>query len=505
MKKILLSLLLLAMTANLCACKTTALAADSGGTKGRSGAAVISTDGGETRSQSGATVFQAGGHTGNLAYTAHSGRGWYNGGSDDSAYTKADYDYAIGLKLDGYESMSVEDYNKKVLNWDDETAYHKTEDILRKVYRGLADDDPNLEFFKTTLSNTWEECSSRHYNACHQQKPSYSGSASRETWGDIYGDQVLLTGAYVDFWFDYEVTDGKKTTVAQRDSALKSFDADLKKLLDQCSDTDLKDEKAMEKKLTARLEELLGKGIEGLTLAGKEHSSLNYYYDAAYEYSGYSSGNATASEDTASGNRDYNAQSYTKQQYDNVINTLKFPGYENMSIAEFNRKVHNALNDYEANEDLDFDYEMVMMYIKDSDANAAFLKRTIPTALNEYDARAMEVYTGKTVDPSCSAQAQMTLTADVYGDQVETGMCMGDYSFNYHIADADQLTVAQRDAFIDSITTAVQTWMDAVDGDNLPTESQFKAAIEKAGKAAGNDKIQFTQCEIEYFEAENYR
>lgn len=114
------------------------------------------------------------------------------------------------------------------------------------------------------------------------------------------------------------------------------------------------------------------------------------------------------------------------------------------------------------------------------------------------------VYSGRGWSRGGSARAQVTFAADVYGNQVETGICMGDYSFNYHIADADKLTVAQRDAFLDSITAAVQAWLDAVEGDSLPTKSQFKAAIEKAGKAAGNDKIQFTQCEIEYFEAENY-
>ena len=63
------------------------------------------------------------------AYQRHLVRGGNWNSSDDKKYTQDEYEFAVSLKFDGYESMKVGDYHKKVLHWDDKTAFNKTKRI----------------------------------------------------------------------------------------------------------------------------------------------------------------------------------------------------------------------------------------------------------------------------------------------------------------------------------------------------------------------------------------
>ena len=422
-----------------------------------------------------------------------------NASGQKPSYTQAEYDFVVALKLEGYASMKVEDYNKKVLDWEDEDNYHKAEDTLHKVFYSLPEDDPNRDFIRTTLYNTWEECSSLHYNACHRQMPTYSGAAIRETYGDVYGEPLLITGAYSDFWFDYEVTDGKSITIAQRDSALNNIEDQMQKYLDQCSKSDLKNEKAMEKNLKAQLEKLLKAQTDGIAFGSK--FDVDYCWNQPGGYDTY--GNDDSASTTTSEN-DNAAETYTKKQYDSVISALKPSGYESLSISEFNRMVYNALYGNEVSEELPYAYEMVAMYIKDNDANADFLRKTVPRSLNEYEAKVREVYSGKTVDPEYSDNISISHMEDVFGDKVETGECYTDYTFTYRITTPEKLTVKERDKFINDVTAAIRESLDKLAADKMPDKAQTKAAIEAAGKTVNTDNIQFTGCNIEYFEAVPY-
>lgn len=487
MKRFMMCMIITVLMTGLCACGTGSYAAAPGS--------------GNASAHVNVTVPGTGNASAHVNATAtHAYTGTPGSLSDKKpSYTQAEYDFVAALKFDGYESMKVEEYNKKVLDWTNEETYHKTEDILRKVFYALPEDDPNRDFIRMTLYNTWEECSNLHYNACHRQTPTYSGSALRETYGDVYGDPLLLTGAYVEFCFDYQVTDGKTITVAKRDSALKNIKTQMQKFLDQCSDSDLKDEKSMEKKLNAQLEKLLKVQSDGMTFGSG--FDVDYWWEQPYESTG---NNITEASSASPNGYDPNMETYTKKQYDSVISALKPSGYESMSISDFNRMVYNTLYGTDASDDLSYAYEMVAMYIKDNDANADFLRKTVPRSLNEYQAKVREVSSGKTDDPEYSDELNISHKEDVFGDEVETGVCYTDYNFTYRITAPDKLTVKDRDTFLNNVTDAIRKALDKLAADKLPDQEQVKTAIEAAGKTASNDNIQFTGCSIEYFEAVPY-
>lgn len=187
-------------------------------------------------------------------YAYPGGYGWWK----TSPYTQEDYDLAVSFCTDGYQDKSVEEFDRSVMDWTDEAAFHKTEDALIRLFDSLSREDKNAGFILGTLSNTWDACRKKHYDTCDRQKAIvYHGESIYETYGDVYGDQVLLTSACASFQFDYMITDGASITVGERDAMLKGVENELSKYMNGLNREKLQNEDTMEKALKAELEKQL--------------------------------------------------------------------------------------------------------------------------------------------------------------------------------------------------------------------------------------------------------
>ncbi len=432
--------------------------------------------------------------------TSGTGYSHWRGGRDIKKYTQADYDLALSFRTEGYQDLSVEAFNKSVLDWTQEAAYHKTEEVLQRLFARLPDDDANADFIFRTLGTTWDECEKKHYNACPQNAaPRHSGWAKAESYGDVYGDPLLLTGAYVDFDFDYTIPDPAKLTVGQRDALLQGVEKDLQAFLEKQDLAHLRQEDTMEKTLTTELKRLL-KALNG-ELVWNGNIDLGYYFEEPWHYEQSLSNGAVTESGTAQSEDGYATDRYTQKQYDQALAALKFDGYEKMSIAEFDRKVIAAFNDdREGNgkESLDLAYEMLREFLPEKDPHAFFFSTTVPAAMNEYEARVEEVYSGRQKDPEWTFQTSSELTDDVYGDSVVTGEADAYGTFTYQIVDADALTVAERDAFLKAMQEAAQQALETALQNGEADEAAFQKALEDAGRAAQTANIRFTGCNVEY-------
>lgn len=432
-----------------------------------------------------------------VVLSGHARGGW---GRDDVKYSKADYDLALSFQTEGYADLSVAAFDRSVMDWDDEDAYHRTEAALDRLCASLPGDDPNAGFIFGTLSTAWNACEKRHYSTCERERnPWHSGWASCETYGDVFGDQVLLYGGYVDFCFDYQVPDEQRLTVGQRDTILQSVEDGMEAYLARQTTQALQDEAAMEKSLKAELNRLLA-GLQGGIVWGGT-SSLGYYWDQVYGYGAYGA-TAVGQE---SGTDDPWPDTYTKAQYDLVLDRLWFDAYQTLSVAEFNRGVNAAFSDYDGGwqDSLSFAYEVLMMYLPESDPAYAFLHDTVPAALDEYNTRAEEVCSGKQIDFQRSCYASASREADVYGDKIVVGMAEADYTITYRIPDAGALTVQARDAFLNSVMQGAQDYLSGAAASDPLDKTAFQAAVERAGKAASGEAIVFTGCTVHYLEVYN--
>ncbi|WP_321024040.1 hypothetical protein [Eisenbergiella porci] len=414
-------------------------------------------------------------------------------------YTETDYALIQSFHTADYGQMSVEEFNRMVMDWDDEEAYHRTEESFQRIFTTLEEEDALYGFVHGTLSNTWDECDRRHYETCQQEKnPWHSGEAYCETYGDVFGDEVLLTGAYCDISYDYEIPDTSAITVEQRDSLLENIDKEMQTFLEKQDAGKLKDEKNMEKTLDAELGRILEKLEGGLAWGGQKE--ICYYWDSRYD-------ERDDSEDWEDEGDE--EEKYTPQEkYDLVLKALKPDGYEKMSLAEFNRKTHAALSEYDEIMDISYLYEMVLMELEEeqsritnkTDADVKFLQTTVSNSMDEYYAAERSLYARKQIDPEYAVSINASRKEDVYGDEVVVDLAEGYYSFTYHILDADKLTVAERDKFLEDVVSEVQKRVDNAERGQKLDEAFLKKTVDEAGKAAGNAYIEYTGCTIDYME-----
>ena len=143
----------------------------------------------------------------------------------------------------------------------------------------------------------------------------------------------------------------------------------------------------MKKALAVQLEDLLNSMDEGIIWGG--NSDISYYWDAPYE----------AVEDTVAQAAEATSEGeyiYTKKQYNLVMEQLKPENYEQMSVSEYNRTINKAFSEDTKDEDgMNFAYEMVVSTLSEKDENWDYLHGTVQRALDEYQTRTREVYTGK--------------------------------------------------------------------------------------------------------------
>lgn len=437
----------------------------------------------------------------NVCYVSSSRNGrnhWWGSGK----YTQEDYDLVVSFNKEGYQDQTVEEFNKSVMDWEDEEAYHKMEETLMRLYSSLSKEDKNAGFIFGTLSNTWDSCENKHYETCSRQKNLWhSGYSEYLTFGDVYGDQVQLTGAYADFDFDYQIADEKSITVGQRDTLLKSVEESLSEYMSGQTKEKLRDEDAMKKTLKGELENILKAfGDNNLTWSGS--CDLYYWWDAPWETEWYY--------DKDDDNNEYEEEKKLtekdiQKQYDYVMEKLQFNKHQDMTVAEFDRMVNSLfMAQGEEEKKVLKAYEIVTCYLDENDPNLSFFHNTIPKALEEYDARARTVYSGKDYDPEFYDYLYLEHKEDVFGDQIVVGNLNAEYILTYRILDADTLTVGQRDLFFEQIKTIAGKALKEIMIDEKIEESTVKKALMEAGKQAGGSAITLVDCQVEYVECYNY-
>lgn len=185
---------------------------------------------------------------------------------------------------------------------------------------------------------------------------------------------------------------------------------------------------------------------------------------------------------------------YTQQDYDRLVAALGGEGYAQRPIAEFNRAVYAAFTQENTMEL----YERILMALPEEGAQAAFLRNTVQASLNEYTTRLSEVYSGERSDPEFSGRASVQKRQTLFDRQVGAEV-MAEYRFTYRILDQDGLTVAGRDAFLQSVMQAAQAALEHQAGQG-GDEASLRKELQESGAALSNEQIEFTGCTIDWLD-----
>lgn len=432
----------------------------------------------------------------------------YAGGEEKQEnYTKEDLELALSFQTQGYEKLTVAEFNRKVMDWEQEDAYHKTEAAFERLSATLEEEHKDRAFIVGPLFQSWTECEKKHYNACERNaSPWYTGEAAVITTGQVFGDEVTLTEARADFGFSYHIAEEAKVTVEEREQAFQKITKGLEAFMGKQDRKALEQQKTMEKTVTQELERLLKEAKGTVEWDGESH--LYYWWNQNFDESSEQSVSVMESGTAVS----QAGGSYTQEQYQLALKTFQPEGYEKMSVAEFNRKINGIfaeVREQEAQEKAWLALDQVQCNIKESDPNYLFFQETIPAALEEYEAKIQELGTGKTVDPARYATASLEQTEDVYGDKVSVGMGDANYDFTYRIVQPEQLTVEGRARFFAAVREEgkklLQSMLEKGNLEESEVTAKFQAGMEKAGKNADTPEIIFTGCETSYCGVWSYR
>lgn len=200
-------------------------------------------------------------------------------------YTQADLQLVKDCKPAGYEALTLAEFDRKVADWDDETAFHRMEEALTRLRRSYPETGEYHGFIHGTLLASFRECSAKHYGGkCDRVTPYYADEAVRIRTADVFGDVYTVFEAEAGYILNYRVADETKTTVADRDRLLADYRGAVQAFLDGKTEKQLLDEKAMEKAFEAELKRLdKVVAAEGITITG---TTMDYYWVDGYEDNG---------------------------------------------------------------------------------------------------------------------------------------------------------------------------------------------------------------------------
>lgn len=427
-----------------------------------------------------------------MSYYTHQGRFK----TSEKQYSQSDYDWMVETKSN-YETQSVAQFNRKVLDWEDEEVFHIHEMSLQRLLWSLPEEDKNYSYLNTTLQTTWNECEKKHYNICERNAhPLHDQWIELNTYGDVYGDQVLLTTASLSYNFNYSIPNEESITVSQRDEQLKQIKTQLTTFLNQQKESDLKQEETMKKTCKTELDKILVSLTQGIQW--EKESQVSYWWDQSWDDE--QDATIKSSESNVMFEQEDWSKPYTQAQYDLVMQKLKIANYETMSVANFNKTIHHVFEDLADDEYHTFyyAYEKVLDMIEETDLNYHYLTHVIQQAIEEYDAKQKTVLSRKEINPEKRQSHEVSVKKDVFGDEVVVGEMMLDFNYTYRILQADQLTMSQKEQFFTELDEKIQTWMTESSSGKLLSESDVKKKIDELGKAASNELIEYVECELDY-------
>lgn len=260
----------------------------------------------------------------------------------------ASYTKLISFKTDDYAQQSIKDFNAHLL-----PEYAELLEADSSVMAaGLSVEDENYDFITVTLRTSLSEL----YAEKMDEKAFFSGHADRGRLSEPPNKTEeaisLAEGPVYDFWFsaeyylEYEILSPNILTVAERDSAFRTFGNKLQDYVDGLSEMEL--ENTITKELNDRAAVILQEVTpDGMTISCEIKVS--------------------------SSNEDIQFDAYFGDEEYQKLLALQFDGYEDMCVSEFQNKAWTLTDTVEYGDLLDrFSKSRSFYEKKDYDETAYF-------------------------------------------------------------------------------------------------------------------------------------
>lgn len=395
----------------------------------------------------------------------------------ETDFSAEDFETLRALKFAGYESMTVAEFQAQVWTATDTPAY---QDLLERFSRSesfyaLKDGDSDASFLFYVLEPlTAENWRSRKFDGYFVRTvPPFPDSAMFE------------------FSYTLEIRDAETLTVRDYSAARIGAADALNNVLPNRTPDQLADSAFMRETIRAEIEKIK-----------ERYDSDRLLISVAYSYrplSGADAGTAAepAGDQTREKRRTPNA---SREDYRSLLR-LKTPGYQDMRLAEFNRKLLSWTNeDDERTERINEDISGNDFAVPLSDDELSFLKRTVYLSGLENAETVKAIYNNAPV-------GQVVVSVDLPAKTDESAL-QGDsyrefalfYQFSYRISSEDSITVAERDRSVENVISEIaRFWNDSSAAVlSATSERELFLKLSAAIAESGDEKISFALIEDQF-------
>lgn len=362
-----------------------------------------------------------------------------------AGFTEAEYEKLLALKLEGYEDMSVADYQDAVWALTDTMEYRALLERFaqnEELYAKRDSDEIAAFLFYTLEPLTAERWETRNFSGA-----TMTGGAAP---------------AVLEYVFTLAIEDANALTVGEYSDARQGMERDLQAMM--------RDKTAPEAELAVK-----GGGLEALAetwCTDALRVTVEYSFTPG-EYGEEAAGETDAEEMMES--RHY--PNGSREDYDSLL-ALKTPEYQQLPLAEFNAALLDWANeDYDRTQRIQEDIGRNEIGVALSEEEHAFVTLTMMLSNEENAEWERSLNTGgPEEDPGYSGDR-------LYRDAGEGGAlawCSLWYQFSYHIVDKETLTVGERDGCVAGFASAAQAFFEGAELEELlsMTEADMAARLQ---------------------------
>ena len=385
--------------------------------------------------------------------------------ADFAGFSAEEFGKLLALRFDGYEDMSVSEFQNKVWELTDTEEYRA---LLERFSQNTAlyeqkDSNEIAAFLFYTLEPLTAE---------KWQTRDFGGGIATDYPGA--SDNAML-----EFVFSLTIENADTLTVGAYNAARLGVAGGLRNIMHGKTKEQLRNHSFMQEAIDAEIKELNEKWN-----TDKLRISVEYSFLPLSESDGGEGGQEEIQQEREP--REY--PNGTEEDYRSLLD-LRTADYQSRSVADFNMDLLEWANEsYERMERINIDTAQQDFSVNLDSDELSFVAITAWLSGVENGKYVQSINTGRKEEDPILNQYLPSKTAEENG---YGAWCDLFYPFSYHIADKKTLTVGERDACISNMISEIQDFWNGTDIDEMlgMTEGDIVGKLKEIAAEYSNDNI----------------
>lgn len=389
----------------------------------------------------------------------------FSDSADFADFSEEEFDKLLALRFDGYEDMSVSEFQNKVWELTDTEEYR---DLLERFSQNTAlYEQKDRNEIASFLFYTLEPLTAEKWQ-------------TRDFGGGIASDHPGASdNAMLEFVFSLTIQNADTLTVGEYNAARLGVAGGLRNIMHGKTKEQLRNHSFMQEAIDAEIEELNEKWNTDKLRISVEYSFLPLSELDAGE---------GRQENVQQGQEHREYPNGTEEDYRSLLD-LRTADYQSRSVADFNMDLLEWANEsYERMERINIDTAQQDFSVNLDSDELSFVAITAWLSGVENGKYVQSINTGRKEEDPGYNQYLPSKTAEENG---YGAWCDLFYPFSYHIADKKTLTVGERDACISNMISEIQDFWNGTDIDEMlgMTEGDIVGKLKEIAAEYSNDNI----------------